>query len=151
MDGVYILGAEGLLAQPARCCSPVPGDPVIGYVTRGRGVTIHKSTCPNILAKVKSGDNSRLVEVQWGERNEETYPVSIQVWAYDRAGLLRDVSSLVADEKINLRSAEAVTGLKDNMALINATLEIQDVSQLSRIMNKIERLPNVMDVKRRVV
>ena len=150
VEGVYILGAEGLLAQPARCCNPVPGDPVIGYVTRGRGVTIHKTNCPNIIAKVKSGDNSRLVEVQWGERNEETYPVSIQVWAYDRAGLLRDVTSLVADEKINMRSAEALTGLKDNLALINATLEIQDVSQLTRIMTKIERLPNVMDVKRRV-
>ncbi len=150
VDGVYILGVEGLLAQPARCCSPVPGDSVIGYITQGRGVTIHKSTCPNILAKMKSGDNTRLVEVQWGARSEETYPVSIQVWAYDRAGLLRDVSALVADEKINLRSAEALTGLKDNMALINITLEIQDVSQLSRIMTKIERLPNVMDVKRRV-
>lgn len=151
VDGVYILGVEGLLAQPARCCSPVPGDSVIGYITQGRGVTIHKSTCPNMLAKMKNGDNSRLVEVQWGARSEETYPVSIQVWAYDRAGLLRDITGLVADEKINLRSAEALTGLKDNMALINATLEIQDVSQLSRIMTKIERLPNVMDVKRRVV
>jgi GTP pyrophosphokinase len=78
------------------------------------------------------------------------YPVSIQVKAYDRAGLLRDVTSLVADEKINMQSAEAVTGMKNNMALINATLELSNISQLTRIMTRIERLPNVLEVRRKV-
>jgi GTP pyrophosphokinase len=90
------------------------------------------------------------VEVQWGAEGEETYPVSIQVKAYDRAGLLRDVTGLVADERINLRSAEAVTGMKNNIALINATLEISDVIQLTRVLTRIERLPNVLEVRRRV-
>jgi GTP pyrophosphokinase len=150
LQGVHVAGLEGLLARPARCCSPVPGDPIVGYVTKGRGVTIHKTSCPNILAQLKDKDHARLVEVQWGAEGEETYPVSIQVKAYDRAGLLRDVTGLVADEKINMRSAEAVTGMKNNIALINATLEISDVIQLTRVLTRIERLPNVLEVRRRV-
>ncbi|MYJ78957.1 MAG: (p)ppGpp synthetase, partial [Caldilineaceae bacterium SB0670_bin_27] len=93
---------------------------------------------------------ARLVEVQWGAKSEEMYPGSIHVKAYDRAGLLRDVTGLVADEKINMRSAEAVTGMKNNMALINATLELSNISQLTRIMTRIERLPNVLEVRRLV-
>ncbi|MCB0115509.1 MAG: bifunctional (p)ppGpp synthetase/guanosine-3',5'-bis(diphosphate) 3'-pyrophosphohydrolase, partial [Caldilineaceae bacterium] len=150
LEGIHVAGLEGLLARPARCCHPVPGDPIVGYVTKGRGVTIHRNDCPNILAQQNDKEHARLVEVQWGVESTETYPVSIQVKAYDRAGLLRDVTGLVADEKINLRSAEAVTGMKNNIAQINATLEISDISQLSRVLTRIERLPNVLEVRRRV-
>ncbi len=150
LDGIHVAGLEGLLARPARCCHPLPGDPIVGYVTKGRGVTIHKNNCPNIVAQVNNKDHARLVEVQWGANNADTYPVSIQVKAYDRAGLLRDVTGLVADEKINMRSAEAVTGMKNNMAMINATLEINSVAQLTRILTRLERLPNVLDVRRKV-
>ncbi|MCB0089550.1 MAG: bifunctional (p)ppGpp synthetase/guanosine-3',5'-bis(diphosphate) 3'-pyrophosphohydrolase, partial [Caldilineaceae bacterium] len=104
----------------------------------------------NISAVLHHGDSNRLVEVQWATQKEETYPVSIQVVAYDRAGLLRDFSNLVADEKINMVFVEAVTGQKDNLAQINATLEIFDVSQLTRILTKIDRLPNVVESRRRV-
>ncbi len=148
--GINVAGVDGLLAHPARCCNPVPGDPIVGYVTRGRGVTIHKSNCPNITAMLRRNDHTRLIEVQWGDDAEEAYPVSIQVTAYDRSGLLRDVTSLVADEKINLRSAQAVTGLKNNLAQINATLEIHNVAQLTRVLTRIERLPNVIEVRRKV-
>ena len=148
--GINVAGVDGLLAHPARCCNPVPGDPIVGYVTRGRGVTIHKSNCPNITAMLRRNDHARLIEVQWGDDAEEAYPVSIQVTAYDRSGLLRDVTSLVADEKINLRSAQAVTGLKNNLAQINATLEIHNVAQLTRVLTRIERLPNVIEVRRKV-
>lgn len=150
IDGVQVDGLEGLLAHPARCCNPVPGDLIIGYVTTGRGVSIHKTNCPNIVSLLKREENPRLVEVQWGAKNEKVYPVSIQVKAYDRAGLLRDVTSLVADEKINMRSAEAITGLKNNMALINATLELSNISQLTRILTRIECLPNVLEARRKV-
>ena len=150
IDGVQVAGLDGVLAHPARCCNPVPGDPIVGYVTKGRGVSIHKTNCPNITSLIQRTDHARLVEVQWGAKSEEMYPVSIQVKAYDRAGLLRDVTSLVADEKINMRSAEAVTGMKNNMALINATLELSNISQLTRIMTRIERLPNVLEVRRLV-
>lgn len=150
LEGIHVAGLEGLLARPARCCHPVPGDPIVGYVTKGRGVTIHRNDCPNILAQQNDKEHARLVEVQWGVESMETYPVSIQVKAYDRAGLLRDVTGLVADEKINLRSAEAITGMKNNIAQINATLEIGDISQLSRVLTRIERLPNVLEVRRKV-
>lgn len=150
IEGVQVAGLDGLLAHPARCCNPVPGDPIVGYVTKGRGVSIHKTNCPNIVSLIKRKENARLVEVQWGAKKEEMYPVSIQVKAYDRAGLLRDVTSLVADEKINMRSAEAVTGMKNNMALINATLELSNISQLTRILTRIERLPNVVEARRQV-
>ncbi len=150
IDGITVAGVEGLLAHPARCCHPLPGDSIVGYVTMGRGVTIHKSNCPNINAHLSRQDKARLIEVQWGADSADTFPVSIQVRAYDRSGLLRDVTGLVADEKINMRSAEAVTGMKNNMAMINATLEISNVAQLSRILTRIERLPNVVEVVRKV-
>lgn len=150
INGISVAGLDGLLARPAGCCHPVPGDPIVGYVTLGRGVSIHKINCPNITAQIGRGDNARLIEVQWQAESSDTFPVSIQVRAYDRAGLLRDVTGLVADEKINMRSAEAVTGMKNNMAMINATLEISNVSQLTRILTRIERLPNVVEVVRKV-
>ena len=150
IDGVQVAGLDGVLAHPALCCNPVPGDPIVGYVTKGRGVSIHKTNCPNIVSLIKRAEHARLVEVQWGAKSEEMYPVSIQVKAYDRAGLLRDVTGLVADEKINMQSAEAVTGMKNNMAVINATLELSNISQLTRIMTRIEHLPNVLEVRRLV-
>ena len=93
---------------------------------------------------------SRLIEVSWTTKQEHTYPVKIQVSAYDRSGLVRDVAALVADEHVNMRNIEAVTGEKDSVAVITATLEIQDIGQLTRIMTKIDRLPNIQDVRRRI-
>ena len=147
-EGLMVQGVEGLLTQLGRCCTPVPGDPIIGYVTKGRGVTIHRTTCPNIATSVRRGHNHRLIDVQWTTGGQEIYPVKIQISAYDRSGLMRDVASLVADERINMLSVEALTGQKDNLALINATLEIEDVAQLMRILTKIDRLPNIVDVRR---
>jgi GTP pyrophosphokinase len=147
-EGLTVQGVEGLLTQLGRCCTPVPGDPITGYVTKGRGVTIHRTTCPNVATSVRRGHNHRLIDVQWTAGGQEIYPVKIQISAYDRAGLMRDVASLVADEHINMLSVEALTGQKDNLALINATLEIEDVAQLMRILTKIDRLPNIVDVRR---
>ena len=149
-DGLMVQGVEGLLTQLGRCCNPVPGDAIVGYVTKGRGVTIHRTSCPNIAAVLRKNINNRLVDVQWATIRDAVYPVKINIRAYDRAGLMRDVASLVADEHINMRSVEALTGQKDNLALINATLEIEDVAQLMRILTKIERLPNIVDVRRAV-
>ncbi len=149
-EGLVVQGVEGLLTQLGRCCNPVPGDAIVGYVTKGRGVTIHRTGCPNITAVLRKMSNNRLVDVQWATIRDATYPVRIHISAYDRSGLMRDVASLVADEHINMRSVEALTGQKDNLALINATLEIEDVGQLMRILSKLERLPNIVDVRRAV-
>ncbi len=147
MDGVSVQGVSGLFTHPAHCCNPLPGDDIIGYVTRGRGVSIHKRDCPNVLL---TREPERLIEVSWGTQPQQTYPVSIIVHAFDRAGLLRDIASVVADEKVNMREAQAITGLKDNTAIITATLDVTGVVQLSRLLTKIEQLPNVVEARRRV-
>ena len=148
-DGLRVQGVEGLLTNLGKCCNPVPGDPIVGYVTKGRGVTIHTQKCPNINRLI-GVSGARIIEVAWTTQQEKTYPVKIHISAYDRSGLVRDVAALVADEHVNMRNIEAVTGQKDNLAVITATLEIQDVAQLTRIMTKIERLPNIKDVFRKV-
>ncbi len=148
--GFQVQGVEGLLTNMARCCNPVPGDSIIGYVTRGRGITVHRSNCPNILDKFRRGRDKQLIEVQWMTKPEDVFPVNIQISAYDRAGLMRDVTAVVADDEINMISVEALTGQKDNLALINATLEIRNTNQLMRILTKIDRLPNIVEVRRRI-
>jgi GTP pyrophosphokinase len=104
-EDVSILGLSGLLTRLARCCNPAPGDPITGYITRGRGATIHRQDCPNVL-RIK--DRERLVQVSWG-RPKQTYPVSVRLRAYDRDGLMRDVSTLVANEGINMSSVNVST------------------------------------------
>ncbi len=147
-ESLRVQGVEGLLTNLGRCCNPVPGDPIVGYVTRGRGVTIHRISCPNMVATLRKGADGRLVDVQWTSKPEKTYPVKVQVSAYDRQGLVRDIAGLVADEHINMRSVEALTGQKNNLAIITATLEIEDATQLMRILTKMDRLSNVVEARR---
>jgi RelA/SpoT family (p)ppGpp synthetase len=149
-SGLMVQGVEGLLTQLGRCCHPVPGDTIVGYVTKGRGITIHRTDCPNIKTVVSKTRENRLIDVQWATKPDAIYPVKIQISAYDRAGLVRDVAGLVADEHVNMRSVEALTGQKNNLAVINAELEITDVAQLMRILTKIDRLPNIVDVRRKM-
>ena len=111
-----VQGVDGLLTHLGRCCNPVPGDQIIGYVTQGRGITVHRKSCPNIRDTYRNGREAKLIDVQWKTQHERTFPVKIQVSAYDRAGLVRDVASLVADAKINMLSVEALTGQKNNLA-----------------------------------
>ncbi len=149
-DGLRVQGLDGLLTNMGRCCNPVPGDEIVGYVTRGRGVTIHLKNCPN-MTREASLNSGRKIDVSWtGTEKEKTYPVKLHVSAYDRSGLVRDVAALVADEHVNMRNIEALTGQKDNLAVISATLEIKDVSQLTRILTKIENLPNIQSARRMV-
>jgi GTP pyrophosphokinase len=143
--GIRVKGVGNLLTRLARCCNPLPGDDIIGYVTRGRGVTIHRKDCLNMLRR---GDTERFIEVDWGQGIQQTYPVVIRVIAYDREGLLRDIAGVVADENINLSAASVATRKKENMATITATLEITDIAQLSRVLAKIDQLPNVLEAKR---
>jgi RelA/SpoT family (p)ppGpp synthetase len=146
-EGVTVLGVEDLLSRTAMCCNPMPGQEIIGYITRGHGVTIHRRSCSNVQNMINK-DPGRIVEVNWGHAVERTHPVRITVEAYDRSGLLRDIAALVADERINMRDASAITGIKGHLARVTATLEIRDAEQLSRILTRIERLPNVMEARR---
>ncbi len=141
-----VKGVGNLLQRVARCCNPLPGDPVIGYITRGHGITIHRRDCHNILNTTI--ERERLIAINWEENPRTVYPVLVQVRAFDRAGLMRDISSVVSDERVNILSANALAGRQDRIAIITATLEIASADQLTRILNKIDRLPNVIEVRR---
>lgn len=141
-DSVNVLGLKGILTNIAKCCNPAPGDDIIGYITRGRGATIHRKDCPNIL-RIK--DRERLVKVTWGEPRR-TFPVSVQVKAYDRQGLMGDISTVLSNEGVNMRDINVK--IANNLATINLMLDISDISQLSRILTLTESLPNVMDAFR---
>lgn len=139
---VSVLGLKGLLTTFARCCNPAPGDEIVGYITRGRGATIHRQDCPNIL---RLKDRERIVKVTWGEP-QLTYPVSVVVKAYDRQGLLSDISNILSNEEVNLLDIDLK--VSHNLAAISMVLEVGDISQLSLVLNRIENLPNVMEAHR---
>ena len=145
-DGIEIIGSgSGLLVNLARCCNPTPGDPIVGYVTRGRGVTVHCSDCKNV---VNASEPDRLIPVNWRRSpSAKTYPVPVMIVAYDREGLMRDIGAVIADEKINMSNVSITT--KQNIATFLVTMEIADVTQLTRVLTKIERLPNVVEAHRR--
>ncbi len=145
---IHIRGVGNLLTNLARCCKPAPGDHIVGFITRGRGVTIHRSDCPNIL---NAGDDkrARLIEVEWSTQERNTYQVDIEIQAMDRQGLLRDVSSVLANEKVNVIATTTATDRRTNTARMQATLEIADIDQLSRLLSRIGQLPNVFEARRR--
>jgi GTP pyrophosphokinase len=111
-------------------------------------VTIHKWNCPNILLRTNKGEVERLIEVDWGSVQERIYPVVIKVRAWDRDGLLRDIATVIAEEGVNMRKVNSVLAQKTNLATLTATLEITSISQLVSILDRIERLPNVIEVSR---
>ncbi len=144
-EGIAVAGLEGIPTTLARCCNPVPGDPIVGYVTRGRGVTIHRKNCPNIRNKEKE----RLIPVEWSQALQDTFPVRIQVRAYDRPGLVRDITDAILTERINISNSRTSTN-RSGYASFSATLEIKDLVQLSRVLSKIEQVPNVIEAHRQV-
>jgi GTP pyrophosphokinase len=149
-EGIRVKGVGDLYTQLAQCCKPQPDDPepIIGYVTRGSGVTIHKWNCPNILLRTNQGEVERLIEVDWGTAEERIYPVVIRVRAWDRDGLLRDIATVVAAEGVNMRGVTSTLPQKTNLVTLTMTLEITSISQLVSILDQVERLPNVTEVTR---
>jgi len=145
-DAISIRGTGGLLTHIAKCCKPLPGEEIIGYVTRGRGVTVHRRDCQNIL-QMDSEDRDRLIEVEWGAV-EQTFPVQIVIHAYDRSGLIHDVTGVLATKNINLTAVS--TGKRDryNILPVYVTMEIPDFATLTRLLAKIEQLSNVIEAKR---
>ena len=140
---IQVLGTGDLLTQLARCCNPLPGDEIIGYITRSRGVTVHRRDCFNVLHE---DERERLVDVEWG-RTGQLYPVAVDIEAWDRVGLLRDVSTVMAEEKVNM-VAVRTQERPDRTTAISLTLETQGVDQLSRLLNKLEMVRGVISVAR---
>jgi len=144
---ISIHGVGNLLTQIGRCCKPVPGDSIIGFITINSGITIHKHNCPNMLA-LPDQKRQRLIEVEWGQEAQSVYPVEISLTAFQRTGLMQDVSTVLANQKINLLNINSNTNKSEQMVYTKLTIEIQKVDQLVVIIDKLSQLPNVQDVKR---
>jgi GTP diphosphokinase / guanosine-3',5'-bis(diphosphate) 3'-diphosphatase len=145
VSDIRVDGVGDLLTRIGACCNPVPGDRIVGYITRGKGITIHRADCPNVL---NLPDTERLIDVRWG-KVEQAYPVVIQVEAFDRSGLLRDVAAAIADLGISMSSVNVVTN-KDNTATLVATVGIRSVRQLSELLTNLQNVKDVLDVRRKV-
>lgn len=144
---IIIEGIGDLMYHYAQCCKPLPGDPIVGYITLGRGVTIHRQDCLNVLHLPEDYDN-RLIQVNWGDTRSAAYPVDIEIEAYDRQGLLRDITNIMTQEKVNITKMNTFTDKNDNCARFFITLEISDLEGLAKILNKLTQLPNVLRANR---
>jgi GTP pyrophosphokinase len=142
---VNVLGTGDLLTRLSRCCNPVPGDEIIGYVTRGEGVSVHRTDCRNVL---NEDERERLVDVEWGKRGH-LYPVAVRIEAWDRVGLLRDVSTMVAEERVNMVGVHTQEQ-DDDQITIHVTLETTGIEQLTRLLSKLEAIRGVLSVGRRL-
>jgi guanosine-3',5'-bis(diphosphate) 3'-pyrophosphohydrolase len=142
--GVRVKGVGDLLVRFAKCCHPIPGDPIVGFITRGKGVTVHLQSCPTVM---NEREVSRLIEVEWESAPAETYPIAIRIEAYDRTGLLNDITQVVAENKVNIVAAH-VNVNPDHTAIVTATLQVSSVAQLARVMSRIEQAKDVISVQR---
>ena len=142
---VRVKGAGDLLVRFPRCCHPIPGDRIVGFITRGnRGVSVHHQSCPTVM---NERETARLIEVEWDSAPTQTYPIAIRVDAFDRTGLLSDITQVVAGEKVNIVAA-GVQITPDHTATVTATLQVASVAQLARVMARIEGLKDVTSVQR---
>lgn len=145
---LYIDGVGNLLTHVASCCHPVPGDAIAGYITLGRGVSIHRQDCSNIL-QLQADEPERVIQVNWGSAPQNYYSVDVIVEAFDRHGLLRDITVVLDSEKVNVSSMQTLSDKRKNTVDMQFTLEIRGFNELSRILSKINQLPNVASTRRK--
>jgi GTP pyrophosphokinase len=141
-------GIGDLLSTFARCCKPVPPEPIVGYITVGRGVSIHTQTCAN-LARLRAKSPARVLGVDWGGTGASEVPVDIEIQAFDRRGLVRDISAALADEKISIRGMNTLTDRRDNVAHLQVGISISGLPQLSKLLARIAQVQNVLSAKRK--
>jgi GTP pyrophosphokinase len=144
-SGVVVKGVDNCLVRLSKCCNPVPGDNIVGYITRGRGVSVHRQDCVNVVNAI-DGD-TRLIEVSWYKGKAASYQAELSIKAHDRTQILMEITNVIGDARIPLRAINART-TKDNVAIMNLTVEITDTEQLERIINRIRRVPDVFDITR---
>ena len=144
---IQIQGVGNLLTQMAGCCQPLPGDPIVGYITLGRGVSIHRQDCASVL-QLAGREPERIIQVSWGPVPVQTYPVDIVIRAYDRSGLLRDVSQLLLNERLNVLAVNTRSNKEDNTASMSLTIEIPGLDALGRLLGRISQLPNIIEARR---
>jgi GTP pyrophosphokinase len=146
--GVTVKGLDDVLARLARCCTPVPGDPIIGFVTRGRGVSVHRADCPN--GKALANESGRMLEVGWDTQRPTSFQVAILVEALDRTKLLRDVTTTISDLGVNILSASSITNPRTRTAALKFVLELGDPAHLQHILTSVKRVGSVYDAYRLV-
>lgn len=146
-DGIVVRGVGNLLTHFAGCCKPVPGDAIIGYVTVGRGVSIHREDCSKML-HLQFSEPERVIEASWGNAPRKTYPVDISIQAYDRRGLLRDITTLLANARVDVVAVTTQSDKAENMAAMKLTVEIAGLEALGMLLAKMNRLPNVLSASR---
>ena len=144
----YIEGVGNLLTQIANCCNPVPGDAITGYITLGKGVSIHRQDCTNIL-QLQTDEPQRIIKVEWGDTPQSAYSVDIVIEAYDRYGLLRDITALLDSERINISALQTLSDKRKNTVDMQVTAEIRSFDELSRILTRLNQLPNVASARRK--
>ncbi|WHI46304.1 GTP diphosphokinase [Microbulbifer sp. JMSA004] len=147
---VYIDGVGNLLTHIAGCCNPVPGDEIMGYITLGRGVSIHRKDCANML-RMQVEESERVLQVSWAEKPRELYAVEIMIEAYDRQGLLRDVTVMLDSQKINITAMQTRSNKNKHTVEMIVTAEIHNFEELSQVLHRINQLPNVAAAKRRIL
>lgn len=149
-NGVIVEGIEGCLVRFSRCCNPVPGDDIIGYITRGRGVSVHRKDCTNIVSSEKHGDTERLINVYWEKEQDKntSYLSEIQIMANDRKGLLAEIASTISELKILITGMNLKT-TKNQTAVVNIVIEINSTDELNQVVKKIRNISGVYDVQRK--
>ena len=143
--GILVEGEGGFLVRLARCCNPIPGDPITGYITRGRGVSVHRSDCPNLLNDM---DFSRVIEVNWDVGLDKVYTVQIEIVCNDKTGMLAELFALPAEMKVNISSLTAKTNKTNRTSIVNMGLDVRNSQQVAQIMTKIRRMKDVYSVSR---
>ncbi|MCB1754083.1 MAG: bifunctional (p)ppGpp synthetase/guanosine-3',5'-bis(diphosphate) 3'-pyrophosphohydrolase [Gammaproteobacteria bacterium] len=144
---IRVSGVGHLLTQIASCCKPVPYDSIVGFITRGKGVSVHRKDCKNIL-NLNAEDQLRLIDVDWGAESDQAYAVDIWILAYDRQGLLRDVTAILSNEKISVTSVHTQSDAEEQTAEMRLTIEVENLEQLARVMEKLRQLRNILEVER---
>ncbi len=147
-NGIIVKGIDNCLVKLSKCCNPLPGDEIIGYITKGRGVSIHRKDCVNVKDLLK--EENRIIDVSWVEEKQASYNVDIEIYANDRSGLLADVTKAISNIKANLVGVNARTG-KDRIAVIELTVETKNIDELNGILKAIRKVDSVYEVKRKKV
>ena len=143
-QGILVLGQDNLMVYRAKCCTPIKGDPIVGYVTRGRGVAVHSTSCPNVQNLLYQSE--RRITVQWSDAAQDVYPVTLLIRAKDRPGLLASITKVISGVGANIQFLDS---RPDNLqARVEATLDINDRDQLERILKSIKRISGVVGVER---
>jgi GTP pyrophosphokinase len=146
-DAVVIDGVGNLLVTMAGCCNPLPGDPIIGFITKGRGVSVHRADCKSLL-NLSARTPERIIDVQWGGKRDDRYAVRIRVSAFNRTGLIRDVGAVLAAEQINIGSMDSKDDPGSGYATLHLTLKVADFGQLANVLTKLRSLSNVTEAER---